>query len=157
MFTKFAADSRRVVKDAREIAQGLESPTVEAEHLLLAIAHRTETPAHRLLAEAGLGYDEVRDALDAEFEASLAAVGVTLRDFDLTATPVPARTPRWGASAALALKRCSRIATARRDRRITPSHILLGVLRAPAGTVPRALHRASVDRAELGREVEAAL
>jgi Clp amino terminal domain, pathogenicity island component len=40
-----------------------------------------------------------------------------------------------------------------------PAHILLGVLRAPTGTVPRALDRVGVDRAcaQLSRLVEAVL
>ena len=95
--------------------------------------------------------------LEAEFEGSLAAVGVTLADFDLRATAGTPRTPRWGTSAKVALQRSVKLADTRRDRRVTPGHILLGVLRAHAGTVPRVLDRAGVDRTELLRRVEAAL
>ncbi len=157
MFKKFVADSRRVVEEARKIASRLESPTVEAEHLLMGVARQPHTAAHDLLVSLGLDYDELRDALHADFEGSLAAVGITLSAFDLEATAATARTPRWGTSAKLALQRSAKIADARRDRRLTPGHIVLGVLRAPAGTVPRALDRAGVDRAELTRLVEAVL
>jgi len=157
MFTKFGTDSRAVVHEAREIARGLESPTVEAEHLLLAVAGEPGTSAHAVLVGAGLGFDRIHDALEAEFEASLSAVGISLADFDLRGTAAAARVPRWGTSAKLALQRAARIADARRDRRLVPGHILLGVLRAPAGTVPRALDRAGVDREELSLQVAAAL
>jgi ATP-dependent Clp protease ATP-binding subunit ClpA len=148
---KFVTDARNVVKTAREIAAELDSPTLEAEHLLLAAAR---APG---LAAAGLDYDQVHDALADEFEASLAAVGVSLLDFDLAATPDRSRSPRWGASAKVALERSSKIADARHDRRVLPAHIVLGVLRAPAGTVPRALRRAGIDPAELGDRVAAVI
>jgi D-alanyl-D-alanine carboxypeptidase len=157
MLTRLAADSRGVLADARKIASALRSSTLEAEHLLLAVARRPETAAQRVLVEAGLDYEHARDALAAEFEGSLAAVGISLGDFDLEATPDTSRIPRWGASARLAVQRSATIAGARRDRRITPGHILLGILRAPAGTVPRALDRAGIDRAELSHRVAAAL
>ena len=157
MFKKFVADSRKVVEGAREIASRLESPTVEAEHLLMAVAQQPRTAAHDVLVGVGLDYDELRDALDADFAGSLAAVGITLSAFDLAASAAISRTPRWGTSAKLALQRSAKIADAQRDRRLTPAHILLGVLRAPTGTVPRALDRVGVDRAQLSRLVEAVL
>jgi ATP-dependent Clp protease ATP-binding subunit ClpA len=157
MFKKFGTDSRSIVADAREIASALASPTIEAEHLLLAVAGQPATRAQQVLLEAGLDSERVHDALDAEFEQSLAAVGISLSDFDLSATREPARIARWGTSAKLALARAAKIADARRDRRLTPGHILLGVLKAPTGTVPRALDRAGVDRTELGGRIEAVL
>jgi ATP-dependent Clp protease ATP-binding subunit ClpA len=157
MFKKLVTESREVVADAREIAAELASPTVEAEHLLLAVARQPATTAHHALVEAGLDYDQLREALAAEFEQSLAAAGISLGDFDLPATGVTSRTSRWGTSAKLALARSAQIADARHDRRLTPGHILLGVLKAPTGTVPRALDWAAIDRTELSQRVEAAL
>jgi hypothetical protein len=46
---------------------------------------------------------------------------------------------------------------ARKDSRIEPAHLVLGVLRAPVGTVPRALEVAGLDRLALARRVEAEL
>jgi ATP-dependent Clp protease ATP-binding subunit ClpA len=157
MFTTFGSDSRKILQDARNISWELQAPALDAEHLLLAVARRPGTAAYDVLVEAGLDYERVRDALDAEFEESLAAVGVTLADFGPLPVAAPPRTPRWGASAKLALQRSAKIAEARRDRRITPGHILLGVLRAPAGTVPRALDRAGFDRQSLSLRLAAAL
>lgn len=156
MFRRFVTDSRRALADARDIASTLESPTLEAEHLLLAMTRRPARTA-RVLGEAGLDEDRARAALDDEFEASLATVGISLGDFDLAATPDRSRVPRWSTSAKVALRRSATIAEARRDRSITPGHILLGVLRAPAGTVPRALERAGIDRIGLSERLAAAL
>ncbi len=70
--------------------------------------------------------------------------------------PGPA-TPRWGASAKLALQRSLAAAVARGDRAIGAGHLLLGVLAAGRGTVPRALEAAGVDRAELAGRVGEAI
>ena len=157
VFRRFVGASRTVVSGAVEIAIELDSRSVEAEHLLLAVARGPASPASQALAGSGLDYRAVRAALEDEFEGTLAAAGVALGDFDLRATPDRARTPRWGASATVALKRANEIADVRRDRRILPGHIVLGVLKAPAGTVPRALERAGIDRTDLGERVAAAL
>jgi D-alanyl-D-alanine carboxypeptidase len=61
--------------------------------------------------------------------------------------------PNFGTSAKRALERAVRAAEARRDRRITPQHIALGVLKAGHGTVPRALAIADVDRAALSADL----
>jgi D-alanyl-D-alanine carboxypeptidase len=72
---------------------------------------------------------------------------------------VPPRRPsekastRFGASAKLALERSLPIAVARHENRITSDHVLLGVLEAEVGTVPRSLALAGVDRAELAASV----
>jgi len=157
MLTKFAPDARRVVADARAIAGGRGSPTLEAEHLLLAVTRGPATNAQRALTEAGVDEGCVRAALAAEFEASLAAVGVYVGEDDLAATVDRTRTPRWGTSARLALQRGAKIARGRRDRRYTSAHIALAVLRAPLGSVPRALDRAGCDRVALAARIEAAL
>jgi D-alanyl-D-alanine carboxypeptidase len=157
MFGTFAAESRKVVASACRIATELESSTVEAEHLLLAVARQPASSAHRVLVEAGLGYDELRQALQAEYEASLAVVGVSVSDFDVTSTARRRDKTKWGTSAKLALERCAKIVAARRDRRVLVGHIVLGVLRAPAGTVPRALDQAGVDRVALSDRVAAAI
>jgi ATP-dependent Clp protease ATP-binding subunit ClpA len=138
MFERFTRDARAVVKDADTEARRLGSPTIEAEHMLLALARREPF---------GLDRDEVLSALEAERERSLMAVGISAGDFDLPPTPVTR--PRMAASAKIALERSLRASVARSDRRIEAGHILLGVLAAEAGTVPRALSLADIDRDEL--------
>jgi len=142
MFERFTRDARTVVKAAETQARGLGSQTIEAEHLLLALASRT--PPIAPLHDAGLDHDGVLAALDAARERSLMAVGIAAGDFDLPPAPVT-RSPRVGASARTALGRALKISAARSDHRIVAGHLLLGVLGAEAGTVPRALTAAEVD------------
>lgn len=141
MFTRFTKDARTAVEAALEEARAAGSSTVEAEHLLLALARRP----HPALQRAGLDAEAVTEALSAETAASLAAVGV---DWDVAPR---ARTgqPRFAASAKLALERALPVAFERKDHRLTSDHVLLGVLEAEVGTVPRALELAGVDRAGL--------
>jgi D-alanyl-D-alanine carboxypeptidase len=59
------------------------------------------------------------------------------------------RTPQWGASAKAALARGHHIAMESGRGRETTTDLLLGVLQAELGTVPRALAIAGTDRTEL--------
>lgn len=156
MFERFTKDARAVVLRAAQVeAQAAGSPTIEAEHLLLALAADQRSAAGKLLADAGLDHDGVLAALERETERSLAAVGVSAGDFALPdAPPAPRRRPRFAASAKRALERGVKFAVARRDRRIVGAHLLIGVLRAEVGTVPRALAAADVDRIALATRAE---
>ncbi|MFC4534883.1 Clp protease N-terminal domain-containing protein [Sphaerisporangium dianthi] len=142
----------------RGAAEALEdgSAATEAHHLLLAIAAHQGTAAHRVLTAARLGRQEIRQALDREFEHSLSAVGVSLTAYDL---PKPSRDtgnpPKPGASARLAVERGFAAATGKKDLR--PAHLLLGILETEIGTVPRALALAGVDRAGLMARVRETL
>jgi ATP-dependent Clp protease ATP-binding subunit ClpA len=158
MFERFAKESKTVVMTAREEAVALGAPTVEAEHLLLAIARNSHSDAGRVLARSGLDYDGVHTALEREFERSLAAVGVSASSFELADAPLPpSGTPRWAASSKAAFKRALNALRAHRGRRLTPTHLLLGVIAADAGTVPRALAAVGVDRSALETSAEATL
>lgn len=156
MFERFTHDARAVVQRAAdEEAARLGAARVEAEHLLLALASDPAAATAHLLAEHGLDHDGVLSALERETERSLAAVGVSAADFALPATPrAPHRSPRFGTSAKQALERSLRAAVARGDRRILAPHLLLGVLRAQGGTVPRALAVAGVDPVALATRTE---
>ncbi|MFI6505476.1 Clp protease N-terminal domain-containing protein [Nonomuraea typhae] len=130
------------------------STTVEAHHLLLAMADYEDGTAHRLLAEAGLSRQAVREALDREFEHSLNAVGISAAAYNL---PRPSGTPKasgMGASGKLVLERT--MASARK-KDLDSAHVLLAVLQAQAGTVPRALALAGVDREALLARVHEAI
>jgi ATP-dependent Clp protease ATP-binding subunit ClpA len=148
MFERFTPDARSVVKAAHTQARGLGSPTIEAEHLLLALAAADHVP--------GLDHDAVLAALAGERERSLMAVGIQAGDFDLPPAPVT-RSPRIAASTKLALARSVRAATDRSDRSIRAGHIVLGLLAAEAGTVPRALAAAQVDVDDLRARTAAGL
>jgi ATP-dependent Clp protease ATP-binding subunit ClpA len=125
------------------------SATVEAEHLLCALAASPDTPGGRLLAEAGLSRDGVLAALERETEQSLAAVGVRLGDFAPAEHTPSSRPPALATSAKRALEHAAEFLVARGDREITGTDLLVGILRAELGTVPRALAAAGVDRERL--------
>ncbi|GAA2609430.1 Clp protease N-terminal domain-containing protein [Paractinoplanes durhamensis] len=132
-----------VLESATEEARRQGAATVEAEHLLLAIA-AAGSPA---LDAAGLDQAAIRAALDREFAHSLATVGVSAAAFDLPpATPAKDRRLQPGASVRLALERTF-VAAAGRDPQ--PAHLLLGILAAEVGIVPRALALAGFDRVAL--------
>jgi D-alanyl-D-alanine carboxypeptidase len=149
MFERFSHEAREVVKAAEAEARELGSPTIEAEHLLLALADRVDA-----LPAVGLDHDGVLTALDAERDRSLAAVGVSASDFQPPLLPTK---PKFATSAKSALELALRAAVVRGDKRILPGHLLLGVLRPQAGTVPRALAQAGVDRDDLRARVNAEL
>jgi D-alanyl-D-alanine carboxypeptidase len=122
------------------------STTVEAQHLLLAIAADQGSAAGRMLASVGLDHRAIRAALDREFEHSLTAAGVAGSAFGLApASPDPQRVPQLGTSIRLALERGAKSG----GRDLRPGHLLLGILQAEVGTVPRALALADVDRTDL--------
>jgi ATP-dependent Clp protease ATP-binding subunit ClpA len=128
------------------------SATIEAHHLLLAIAAEGESTTHQVLTSAGLDHRAIREALDREFEHSLNAAGVSVAAFDL---PRPSNTgtppTQLGASAKLALERGFASVDRKKVRR--PAHLLLGIVTAQVGTVPRALALAGIDQADLKARV----
>lgn len=157
MFDRFVKESRAVTAQAEEEARSRGSGTVDAEHLLLALSRDEAGVPATVLGRAGLDHAGVEQTLEQDMEYSLAAVGVSAAAYALPSpTPVAGR-PRWGASAKLALARSLEVAAERDERRLEPAHIFLALLRAEAGTVPRALGAAGVDPADLVAETEAAL
>jgi ATP-dependent Clp protease ATP-binding subunit ClpA len=156
VFERFGKDAKRVAARAIDEAMAGGSPTVEAEHLLLALTREQDGPAARALGRHGLDRDDVLAALEAEQRQSLAAVGVELDDFDL-ARPAAAKAPGWAASSKLALQRAVKAGAAHGPRRIGTAHLLVGVLQAEAGTVPRALALVAVGREALAATARAEL
>jgi len=147
---------RGVLDKAGDEARLDGSAAVEAPHLLLAIAADPSSGAAAgALAEVGLDRAAIRAALDREFTHSLHAVGVSPAAFDLPpATPNPQRRPQPGASFQLTMERTIKAAGAATPQ---PAHLLLGILRADVGTVPRALALAGIDRADLTARVRRTL
>ncbi|WP_084964148.1 Clp protease N-terminal domain-containing protein [Thermoactinospora rubra] len=145
-----------VIMEAATEARRQGSATIEAQHLLLAVAAQEGTAPQRVLASAGLDYQAVLAALDREFDHSLSAVGVSRAAFNLPRPSMPSkRPPDIGATGKLALERA--FASAPRKKDLRPAHVLLGILQAEVGTVPRALALAGVDRADLLNRVRDAI
>jgi ATP-dependent Clp protease ATP-binding subunit ClpA len=156
MTARLAADARPLIASAEAQARTRMSPSIEAEHLLLALADARATDAGGVLADAGLSRTTIDEALDREFAASLSVAGVRV---DVASLGVPSREPqrtlRLGASFRSAMERS--VAAAAGSRRVRPAHLLLGVLGAEVGTVPRALDLAGVDRGDLEQRTREAL
>jgi ATP-dependent Clp protease ATP-binding subunit ClpA len=151
---RFTGPARAVVRQAEKEAADAGSPLIEAEHLLLALVGEQGTEARDVLASAGLDRDAIRAALDREFRQSLAAAGVTLPLGGLPpASRDPGRRVRWAASARAVLERVGDLG----ERQVRPGHLLLAVLGARAGTVPRALALADVDQGDLAARTRQAL
>ena len=157
MFERFVEDARAAVMRAHDEAHALGADSVRAEHFLLALAAPEFAVASKTLHAAGLHRDGVLDALQLEQARSLALVGITDAPSPLPATASDRKRLAFASSAKIALERALRAAVARGDHRITSGHVLLGVLHADVGTVPRALEAAGIDRVELLAAVESAL
>jgi ATP-dependent Clp protease ATP-binding subunit ClpA len=153
MFNRFTADARLVVQDAAEIARELGAPTVEAEHLLLGCTQGAG-PVAGVLRGAGLDFDSLASALAAEQARSLAAVGVTA---DVHAFSPDVKPPKLATSGKRALEGALRVSLERGDKNLVRGHLVLAILRAERGTVPRALECAGVDRLALRDAVAAAI
>jgi ATP-dependent Clp protease ATP-binding subunit ClpA len=152
----FGSYVHTIIEQAGHHASRDGSATIEAQHLLLAVAAQEGTAAHQTLTSVGLDQRAIHQALDREFDDSLRVAGVSRAALDL---PRPSGDPspsaRIGASARLALERG--VAAAARKRDLHSAHLLLGILEAHVGTVPRALALAGVDRADLTARVRQAL
>jgi ATP-dependent Clp protease ATP-binding subunit ClpA len=142
-FERFTTDARAAVVGAREQAQTLGHHTIESEHLLLAFASRPDFYA------LGLDHDELVNALAQEEERSLASVGVAAGELEPAVAPRAPRKLQFATSAKLALQRAMAVAVARGDRRLDAGDVLLGVLAAEHGRVPRALRIAGIDVEDL--------
>ncbi|WP_067536251.1 Clp protease N-terminal domain-containing protein [Nocardia crassostreae] len=144
-----------VVEHAGLAAQQDGSAAIEAQHLLLGIAAQVGTKPQGILAAAGLDHAGIQAALEREFEQSLAVAGVALGAAEL---PEPVarrgRASSLGATGKLVFERMM-TSNAKSDMR--QAHVLLAILRAEVGTVPRALAAAGVDRNELIDRVRATL
>ena len=149
------SDARATLKQASTCARLAGSETVEAEHILLALSGHRGTVAYAVLSEAGLNAERISEALAVEQAASLASVGVTALTPPM-ATYLP-ESRQLGESARLAITRGAAAARARRERRMSSTHLLIGVLAADVGRVPRALAHVGVDRGRLLAECHAAL
>jgi ATP-dependent Clp protease ATP-binding subunit ClpA len=158
MLSKHATPFHSVVLSARNEARATGSRTIEAEHILLALASQEGTDAWKILESTGLDHAAILAALEREFEESLRAVGVLLEDSaPVSETWSPDTRPRFARSAKLALERAVALEPKRIAPHLEPIHLLLGVLYAKAGTVPRILTMAGADTADLTKRAESAL
>ncbi len=124
---------------------------IEAEHMLLTLATNSDSDAGKLLNEAGLNYRQIASALRDERRRTLAFAGVEPLDEKQAAATELDSPLTLGTSAKTAIKRALMACRDGRPHRprIQSTDLLLGILQAEFGTVPRTLAIAGVDRAAL--------
>jgi ATP-dependent Clp protease ATP-binding subunit ClpA len=157
MAERFVKETRGLAAAAQAEARASGSPTVEAHHLLLALAADLTGVAGDVLRASGLDHAAIEGAVECEFEQTLSAVGVSLDALPVRRRLPYAGRPTWAASGKAALERALDAARKRGDRRIHSAHILLGVLAAEHGTVPRTLRVAGVEPEQLIAATRAAM
>jgi D-alanyl-D-alanine carboxypeptidase len=147
--SSFGAAASRAFHAAHAEARRRGRDSVGAEHLLLALADERDTACWRFLNSAGLSREVLDDALDRESTRSLAYAKVAPLGAGVVASPAQHRGPvRLGASARSAIQAGMK-ASARGHRPRRAEDLLIGILSARLGTVPRALAIAGVDRESL--------
>jgi hypothetical protein len=124
--------------------------------MLLALASG-DTEAGRVLKEAGLDPERIAAILRDEFRTTLASAGVQPLAEWHAVTEVSGAVS-LGTSAKAALRRAidAHHRTRRRRTRVDNFDVLIGILSAELGTVPRALAIAGIDRSELIARARAA-
>jgi ATP-dependent Clp protease ATP-binding subunit ClpA len=142
VFDRFSDAARTTVTLAEEEARRLGHGQVGTEHLLLGLVADEESPAARVLIEAGATLSGCRSK-------TREAVGATTAVAPAAELPLTDRAQR-------ALERADRLSIRRRDGQVEPSHILLSVLdvEGRAGQVLRGL---SVDVVGLREAVLSAM
>ncbi|CAL9579658.1 hypothetical protein SUDANB176_05010 [Streptomyces sp. enrichment culture] len=157
MFERFTKDARAVVKGALECAEGAQTRTVGAEHLLLALLDREGSRASFALAALGAG--ERRESVRRALEEARRRAGLSQAETDALAglgidvSEIVARVeethgvgamsgdrkdkgwwsgrPGFGEDAKEVLEKALRVAVARRERHIGDEHILLALTVRP--------------------------
>lgn len=146
MYDRLTDDARWIVRRGQEHARATGATAIESEHLLVAMSERDGAPAQRVLVDAGLTADRLLRLIDHERERSLRSAGIE---------PTPIAVPPTHVSLKLATsaKNVLRRAVARsaqgRVKGIDSRKLLQAILDQEAGTVPRLLALAEVDRSAL--------
>lgn len=146
---KLSKSLKAVLARAIDEASSRGSTTVEAEHLLLALAGDEELAAAKVLAEAGLDHNALEAALSQERAVSLVAAGIGPVDENRLAATRRQVRPGWGASVKDAIVRGKNASSEDVRCRPAETELLIGILHASLGTVPRALAIAGIDRSDL--------
>jgi ATP-dependent Clp protease ATP-binding subunit ClpA len=124
---------------------------IEAEHMLLALAADRDGDAAKVLKDSGLDHGRLVSALQEEHRRTLAFAGMHAPSNELVKSTALESSLTFGTSAKTAFRRALMASHGdhRRRSRLRGTDLLVGILQAELGTVPRALAIAGVDRAAL--------
>jgi D-alanyl-D-alanine carboxypeptidase len=150
----FAPPASRMFPLSHREALKSGSDVIEAEHMLLALAANPATPSGWVLVDAGLDHERLLELLRQERRRSLASAGLEPLSEQDAAVSTRRREVRLGASANLAIQRAAAIGHREQGVRLGRD-LLLGILQAEVGTVPRALALGGIDRAQLSARIMA--
>lgn len=153
MFERLTASARTIVRAGQQEAATAGASAVEAEHLLLAMSTQPGSAA-QVLQAAGLDHARLVELLGQERARSLSFAGVDQDSFPVSVTPpTPTGSLRLATSAKAVLERAVKDAAKRASRSLADTDLLIAVLQAEAGTVPRILALAGADRGALITEL----
>lgn len=137
-----------LLRRAEEEARLLGASACDAEHILLALVDGPGESASAVLSSLGVGHERIIEGLDRELAAALARAHVQLAELPRPHAQGDSARVRWGESA-------QRVAA--RSIRESPDDVslrlLLAIVHAEAGVIPRLLTELGVSV----REIETAV
>lgn len=150
-FNRFVKEAGKCAEAAIEEARHLGHDSVGDEDLLLGILSVDDGVALQALTSLGVTSEAVRGQSEDLLSDALSSIGISLEEarrsagdaFDMR-LPDERRIP-FSPRAKEALEQALREALRVGDNRITPEHILLGILRNPNGTAAKILSELDVE------------
>ena len=160
IFNRFAKEARRCAEAAVEEARLLGHDSVGDEDLLLGILRADDGVASRALSSLGVTPEAVREQSEELLSDALSSIGISLEEARRSAgeafemrLPDERRIP-FSPRAKKALEQALPEALRVGDNRITPEHVLLGILRNTGGTAVRILSALDVRAAVVEERVD---
>ena len=155
VFNRFTREARGSVEAAVEEARLLGHDSVGDEDLLLGILQADRGVAGEALRSAGMTLEHTREASEELLADALSSVGISLEDVRREAgeafemrLPDDRRIP-FSPRAKKALDQSLGEALRLGDNRLTPEHVLLGILRNEGGTTARILTSRGIQISEI--------
>ena len=159
-FNRFVKESRRCAEAAVEEARSLGHDSVGDEDLLLGILGVDDGVASQALTSLGVTSEAVRGQSEELLSDALSSIGISLEEARRSAgdafdprLPNERRIP-FSLRAKEALDQALRESLRVGDNRVTPEHILLGILRDPNGTAMKILSRLDVEAGEVEERLD---